>query len=112
MVVNENRTINEESYAVGDILWETYGYDETRADFYQIVKTSNRSVWLKPIRYEITSHDDDEFIEPVKDDFIERRFKDNKAIMKRIRDFMTVSGFGSLVKWEDGKPQKWSTFVR
>lgn len=76
MVANENRTNNEESYAVGDILWETYGYDETRADFYQIVKTSNRSVWLKPIRYEITSHDDDEFIEPVKDDFIERQQSD------------------------------------
>ncbi|MGG5373488.1 hypothetical protein [Enterococcus sp. AZ196] len=34
---------------VGTILYERWGYDQTNIDFYEVVKISDKSIWLKEI---------------------------------------------------------------
>ncbi len=35
--------------AVGDIAYSSWGYDQTNIDYYQVVKVSAASVWLRPV---------------------------------------------------------------
>lgn len=35
---------------VGDILVSSWGYDQTNIDFYKVVKATEKSVWLQPIK--------------------------------------------------------------
>lgn len=43
---------------VGDIVYTSWGYDQTNTDFYAIVRVSGRCVWVRPIAsdYEATGH--------------------------------------------------------
>lgn len=36
-------------FAVGDVIYNSWGYDQTNIDFYEIVKTSAHFVWLQSI---------------------------------------------------------------
>ena len=38
---------------VGDILVSAWGYDQTNIDFYKVVKATEKSVWLQPIKQQI-----------------------------------------------------------
>ena len=38
---------------VGDILVSLWGYDQTNVDFYKVTKTTDKSVWLKPIKQKV-----------------------------------------------------------
>ena len=44
--------LNKERLAVGEILSSSWGYEQTNWDFYQIVKVSNKSIWLREIESE------------------------------------------------------------
>lgn len=37
------------SFKVGDVITNSWGYDQTNVDFYRIVKTTANFVWLQPI---------------------------------------------------------------
>ncbi len=37
------------TFAVGDVVYNSWGYDQTNIDFYQVVKISALYVWLRPI---------------------------------------------------------------
>lgn len=37
------------SLVVGDVIYNSWGYDQTNIDFYEVVKTSANFVWLQPI---------------------------------------------------------------
>ena len=39
-----------ENIKVGTILYESWGYDQTNIDFYQVVRVSDKSVWFSPIK--------------------------------------------------------------
>lgn len=41
--------IQPHTLAVGDIIYNSWGYDQTNIDFYEVVKTSANFVWLQPI---------------------------------------------------------------
>jgi hypothetical protein len=38
---------------VGDVLYASWGYDQTNIDFYQVVRISNASVWLRPMNQKV-----------------------------------------------------------
>jgi hypothetical protein len=38
--------------AVGDIVYNSWGYDQTNVDFYEVVKTSANYVWLRQLQQE------------------------------------------------------------
>lgn len=47
----EKRSVeNEDGYKVGDILYSSWGYDCTRIDFYKVVRTSKKMIWVAPIQ--------------------------------------------------------------
>lgn len=43
---------------VGDVLRSSWGYDQTNVDYYQVTRTSGRSVWVRTIG-ELRSHSSD-----------------------------------------------------
>lgn len=59
-------------YEVGDILYSSWGYEQTNVDFYQIVRTSDKSVWVREIAGKPVSQDtmDSGKIKPLKDKFV------------------------------------------
>ena len=48
---------------VGDILYDSWGYDQTNIDYYEVVRTTKASVWIRSIAREMT--DDQRHVVPV-----------------------------------------------
>lgn len=94
---------------VGDILYSSWGYDQTNIDFYQVVeiKKSRKSIVI----YEIAG----ETVETtgamqgrcvaVKDTFT------GKPMLKRVREgnIVSITSYASAFPW-DGKPKYWSAY--
>ena len=43
-------------FQVGDILYNSWGWEQTNIDFYQVVKRTDASIWIRPIAYKLSSH--------------------------------------------------------
>lgn len=59
-------------YKVGDLLYSSWGYDQTNVDFYQVTKVGDKSVWVRPVASEMvqgTQGHDSSNVRPIKDDF-------------------------------------------
>lgn len=84
----------------GIILFESWGYEQTNIDFYQIVRATEKSIWLRPINSRVvkTGANYTYWVEPVKDDFS----NENKPIRKVKSTYMSI-GHGSLDEYK-GKP--------
>lgn len=73
--IEYRKTIKAENpYKVGNILYTSWGYDQTNVDFYQITKVSGMKVTYRPIKSELVENE--EFapmsgrVKPVKDNFV------------------------------------------
>jgi len=62
----EERRNFKHSLNVGDILYDTWGYDQTNVDFYQVVAVGEKSVKIRPISSRNT---DDSHVVPLPDKF-------------------------------------------
>ncbi len=97
------------SLVVGDILYSSWGYDQTNIDYYQVVEVSptKKSVKLRGINQskfrEGGSMSDYGKCSPIKDDF------SSGAFSKKVQpnDWISLNSFSSASKW-DGKPKSWS----
>lgn len=49
MINMTTKTNNPHQYLIGDILYTSWGYEQTNVTFWQIIKTTDKSVWLRPI---------------------------------------------------------------
>lgn len=70
-------------FQLGDVFVESWGYEQTNIDFYQVIKVNKASVILKKIAYntvKFTGWASDE-VEPRKHCFLE-----DKTYIKRIRE--------------------------
>lgn len=100
----------ENPYKVGDILYDSWGYEQTNVSFYQIVKVSDKSVWIRKIGEEQV--ETDEFgpfggrKKPIKDKFVS-----DEIIRKPVNIYLSNSGepvpylrstHGSLSKYDKG----------
>ncbi len=85
--------INKERLAVGEILLSSWGYEQTNCDFYQIVKVSDKSIWIQEIDVEskLCSYMSCE-VRPIKDKFK----KESKVIRKTIKDYIKLNDFQYL----------------
>ena len=91
--------INKERLAVGEILSSSWGYEQTNWDFYQIVKVSDKSIWLREIESEskpcsYMSYE----VKPIKNNFKE----DSKVIRKTIKDYIKLNDFQFLDHYNNG----------
>ncbi len=88
---------------VGDILYSSWGYDQTNIDFYQVIKTTGKSVLIQEIKSDMidtTGYDSGKVV-PVKDSFVEKE----KAMMKRVQkgNYIRIASFALASPW-DGQP--------
>ena len=48
---SEKAAVNLAGFIVGDILYSSWGYDQTNIDFYQVVKVTAKTITVKEINY-------------------------------------------------------------
>lgn len=97
----------------GDILYTSWGYDQTNVDFYQVINVLGRcTVTIREIASELTEPEGS-FMQgsrmPLKDQFL----KDSPEMKKRVnalgsgfqdREYITMTSYSSAYPW-DGKPK-------
>lgn len=60
----------------GTILISEWGWEQTNVDFYQIVRSTAKSVWIRPIAHTRKEVGFDEYeVEPLKDHFLDDNIK-------------------------------------
>lgn len=107
LFVNEAKvtTIQEKKaqFQIGDIFVESWGYEQTNVDFYQVIKLNAASVVLRKISYntlEFTGWASDT-VEPRKNAFL-----DDTTYTKRVKEgskYLKGIACGCLVLHEAGK---------
>lgn len=107
---------------VGDILYSSWGYDQTNIDFYKVVKVSAASVWIQKVGqvweqldgflgeyviptdssdYQVRDWDTNEFItktHPIKQKRIQTKFAGENGW------YVSINDYASAYPW-DGKPK-------
>jgi hypothetical protein len=90
----------------GDILYYSWGYDQTNIDFYQVTKTSAHSAWIRRIGSQPVGERDT--VVGVKDAFLVdapvlcKRIKTRKGSYRSGEQYL-VMAHGTATPW-DGKP--------
>lgn len=90
---------------IGDILYESWGYEQTNIDFYQIVKVLDASVIIREIASEIVPGTEGNMsanVRPVPDSFIGDEMKKNVIFHSFSDKYYLPSKFGSITKYENG----------
>ena len=100
----------ENPYKLGDVLVNSWGYDQTNVNFYQVVEVKAKSVVIIEICYKVAGNSvgyDSCRVVPVKDNFV-----NNEPILKRIQVYINSEGepvyyfsseYGSLLKHQEGE---------
>lgn len=92
-------------YKVGDIFYDSWGYDQTNIDFYQVIGVSKKSVKLMPIGqiYVESAGDMCEYVAPNPNQFIDwtRASKDGKAITKMLKVGYDGKPYIGLMEWKN-----------
>lgn len=100
------RTHFDNPAKVGDILYSSWGYDQTNIDYYQVIKVTEKTVTIKPISEVVTESEmTSDRVAPVKDHFI----SDKKALVKRVKPSsdgyaVTIASYADAYLW-DKKPK-------
>lgn len=109
LVTKKEKTQKEEKFEakVGDIFYSSWGYDQTNVDFYQVVKRTKKSVYLRQVRSQIVN--DNQKV-ALKD-----QFYGDEVIRKVLRVYndrysVSLNSFSSAYQW-DGKPKTFTTYA-
>lgn len=92
-------------YIVGDLLYDSWGYGQTNVDFYQVVRVSDKSVWIRSIKGEIVemTQSDAGLVKPIKDAFVENSELLRKPLQVTYKgDVYVSSRHGSISKYDEG----------
>ena len=109
--MSRERNVTEE-VSVGDIFYNSWGYDQTNVDWYQVTRKTSKTVFMKRIR---KNYKEDGFMSgncvPVKDSFVPDAQEFGKRPTRYIRqdgteseDIWVAFSYGAGCKW-DGKPK-------
>lgn len=99
---------------IGDILYSSWGYDQTNIDFYQVISVtaSRKSIFIRPIASERTPTGDMQGnAMPVPDEFTGPELK--KKVSPgggRHREYVNLNSFASAWKW-DGNPKSYTSYA-
>ena len=87
------------SLKVGDVITNSWGYDQTNVDCYQITRTTEHFVWLKPIASELVN---DEGHAPMSGRVVPRPgvFLDKPEEQHKASGESVTFEFGSGSKWD------------
>jgi len=97
---------NQDKYEVGEILYSSWGYDQTNIDFYQIVKKTKSMVTIQKIgkEYLDTKYESENLVKPVKNDFI------GKEMKKKVGAYgVSLNTYANASLW-DGQPKYQTAF--
>ena len=86
-------------FQVGDILYSSWGYEQTNVDFYQVIDRTDRSVIFRPIGGEMVPGSEGMMcgqIRPVKDKFI------GEPMRRTVNNGYVSLGRYSLSRYTDG----------
>ncbi len=107
-------------FDVGDIVVNTWGYEQTNVDFYQVTKVLNKKIMVREITFEISSAvgSMSANVVPVKDSFCDN--EDSSYMLSLKAEIKTDGKIGCRIcnpksyyyfhKW-DGKPQYCSWYA-
>lgn len=91
----------------GAILVSTWGYDQTNVDFYQVTRTSDHSIWARPIgQVTITETRAGAAVMPVPSQFTGKEFRRRRPVMGYIN-----SGDHGLAELWNGEPVRSSSYA-
>jgi hypothetical protein len=91
---------------VGDIFYSKWGYDQTNLDYYQVVKTTAKTVALRKIGKRMTKgkNEPTEWYMPTANTFIGPVMRKKLRTDYTGRPAVNISSYASAYKW-DGKAQ-------
>lgn len=96
-------------YSVGDILVNSWGYEQTNVDFYEVVRVMAKSIELREIGSRITGETGymSGTCQPIPGSFREGADGFRKTVGSQ-----GYVGFkhGGSHKWEEGKDERWSSY--
>jgi hypothetical protein len=97
---------------VGDVLYRTWGYEQTNVDFYQVVRVpSDRSVVLRKLLADVVRND---ALMSGKATPRQDQFHGAQETIHRATGAKTVTGgkeYGGDLTWWDGKPQAVTSYA-
>lgn len=82
---------------VGSIFYNSWGYEQTNIDFYQVVKVSPSSIWIRELKKTIVYEGDNYTYEVLPD---KGNFMDDKVLRKRRQQYIPMR-CGLLYLWEE-----------
>ena len=93
-------------FMIGDVLYTSWGYDQTNVDWYQVTKVKGKSIWLRKIAENSSDAGNcsSGYTQPRRNLFIGGEFR--KTVQK---DGYISADFGSMRKW-DGKAKYCSSY--
>lgn len=96
---------------VGDILYSSWGYEQTNVDFYQVTKLKGKNtIEMRQIQKSFDHGQYSDYVTPIKDSFCTPRFEGDtwktETLTKRVsgNNIVSLNSFSSAWKW-DGKPK-------
>jgi hypothetical protein len=94
---------------LNDILYSSWGYEQTNVNFYQVVKTTAQSVWIKEVKKQkVATSDMTGTATPLINEFE----IDAKERMYRVREDNSIRIESYMCAWLwDGKPQSYSSYA-
>lgn len=94
-------------YAVGEVLYDSWGYDQTNVDWYQVTRVKGKSIWLRRVAENSSDAGNcsSGFTQPRRNEF------HGEEIRKTVQPGGHVASplRGGLYKW-DGKPKYCSSY--
>jgi hypothetical protein len=90
---------------VGDVLYNSWGYDQTNVDFYQVVEVKGKTFTIRQINEKIVGGGGcsmSEYVAPVKDAFVTPNYPgDTKGLPITKRSFNMNVGMLSKTTWDE-----------
>ena len=91
-------------YKPGDIIYNSWGYDQTNVDFYQVVRCTKSSVFIRQIKGEFASSagcDMAAYVTPLKNEFTGEEIR--KKIQWYEGNAYIKFEFGGCSRWQEGQ---------
>lgn len=94
------------SLRVGDILRASWGYEQTNVDYYEVIRVSRSSVWLREIGGRVTEHHSSMSGKCVP---VSGEYLNDEIIMRRANghNMVRIEKYARAYKWM-GKADMWS----
>jgi hypothetical protein len=92
-------------FKIGDIIYNSWGYDQTNIDFYQVVRCTKSSVFIRPIKAEYSDRsagcDMAAYVTPLKNEFTGEEIR--KKIQWYEGNAYIKFEFGGCSRWQEGQ---------